>query len=74
MRDHFSLILFFITLFSGMKDVSSQNATASPQIGNQGGFRGATVPITDVRFIFKTEVPAHPQRQITLLATALHTR
>ena len=60
MKVSFTPIFSFIVLFSGLKDVSAQGASTSSGVGNEDGFRGSTVPITDVRFIFKTDVPAHP--------------
>ena len=60
MKYHHLLLSLVLSYSPGIRDISAQTAPASHREGNPDGFRGASAPIDDVRFIFKTEVPAHP--------------
>ena len=54
------ILLFSMVAAALLVDASSQGSPSAPDAEKQGGFHGASAPIDDVRFLFKTDVPSHP--------------
>jgi len=59
-----------MVLSSVMQHASAQRGPDAPGSGKREGPSAGNAPITDVRFLFKTEVPAHPLDLILCRPTA----